>query len=92
MTVILMEKVPPSLRGEISKWLIELKAGVFVGKINALVREFIWEKCTKKAGEGSVVMVWKTNNEQGFDIKHHKTAHYHPENFEGVWLVRRALT
>ena len=39
MVVMLMEKVPKSVRGELTRWLIELRSGVFVGNISALVRD-----------------------------------------------------
>ncbi len=39
MVVIILEKVPAGLRGELTRWLLELKAGVFVGKVSAMVRE-----------------------------------------------------
>ena len=43
MVVFLMEKVSVSLRGEITRWMLELRPGVFVGNISALVREKLWE-------------------------------------------------
>ena len=39
MLVMILEKVPPSLRGELSRWTIEPKTGIFVGKVSAMVRE-----------------------------------------------------
>ncbi len=43
MIVLILEKVPTSLRGELTRWLLELKAGVFVGKVSAMVRDRLWE-------------------------------------------------
>ncbi|MBA3516457.1 MAG: type I-E CRISPR-associated endoribonuclease Cas2, partial [Rhizobiales bacterium] len=31
MVVMMLERVSPSLRGELTRWLIEPKTGVFVG-------------------------------------------------------------
>ena len=53
VNVIILEKVPKSLRGELSKWLIEPKAGVFVGKTSALVKDKLWEKCVNKSKKGA---------------------------------------
>lgn len=44
MVVLIVESVPPALRGELSKWMLEPKAGVFVGTISAAVRDLLWEK------------------------------------------------
>lgn len=87
MTVIVLEKVPSSLKGELSKWLIEVATGVFVGQISALVRDLLWEKSLSKCNDGRVTMVWKTNNEQGFDIKNYNEKKLIPTDFEGVKLM-----
>jgi len=44
MVVMILECVPESLRGELSRWLLEPKAGVFVGTVTATVRERLWER------------------------------------------------
>jgi CRISPR-associated protein Cas2 len=44
MVVIILEKVPVRLRGELTRWLLELKAGVFVGKVSAMVRDKLWQR------------------------------------------------
>ena len=87
MTVLILESVSPSLRGMISRWLIEVKAGVFVGKVNALVRKLLWEKCTENLGDGSIILLWATNNEQGLDILHQNLKDYIPTDMEGIFLT-----
>lgn len=69
MIVMLLEKVPVRLRGELTRWLIEPRTGVFVGHVNAMVRQRLWEKCCKARGAGGVVQIWSTNNEQRFAIQ-----------------------
>jgi CRISPR-associated protein Cas2 len=69
MIVMLLEKVPLRLRGELSRWLIEPQTGVFVGHVNAMVRERLWEKCCKARGAGGVVQAWSTNTEQHFAMR-----------------------
>ena len=64
MVVFVVERVQPSLRGELSRWLLEVKAGVFVGKLSALVREELWQLVTKKLQKnGSAVMIYPINSE-----------------------------
>lgn len=69
MIVLILEKVSPSLRGEVSRWLFEVKAGVFTGKLSALVRDDLWNYVAGKLGEGSALLIHSTNNEQGFGIR-----------------------
>lgn len=90
MVVIILERVSPSLRGELSRWLIEPKAGVFVGKVSALVRDKLWEKITKKIGDsGAAIQLWSTNNQQGFDARMMGDRTRILEDYEGILLVKR---
>ena len=69
MIVMILEKVPTSLRGELTRWLIEPHPGVFVGHVNAMVRERLWIKCCKGKNVGGVVQIWTTNTEQRFQMR-----------------------
>lgn len=69
MIVMILEKVPTSLRGELTRWLLEPKAGVFVGHVSAMVREKLWDKCCHRAVAGGVLQVWSTNTEQRFKMR-----------------------
>ena len=91
MMVLVLEKVPTSLRGELTRWLLELKAGVFVGRHSALVRDKLWEKACKKARDGGCVMAYRTNNEQGYDIKIFGDYSRHVADYEGLQLIKRPL-
>lgn len=86
MVVLVLERVSPSCRGDISRWLVEVKAGVFVGKVNALIRDSLWSRVISQSQRGAVVMIWKTNNEQGFAIRSHQVDNYVPLNIDGIWL------
>jgi CRISPR-associated protein Cas2 len=69
MIVMLLEKVPVRLRGELTRWLLEPHAGVFIGDVNAMVRDKLWEKCCKARGAGGIMQIWSTNTEQGFKMR-----------------------
>ena len=74
MIVMILENVSTALRGELTRWLIEPHSGVFVGHVNAMVRERLWEKCCKVTGStGGVVQIWSTNTEQRFAMRLHGT-------------------
>lgn len=89
MVVIIMENVPVGLRGELSRWLIEPRAGVFVGHISALVRDKLWTLCCNGLQEGGIIQIWSTNTEQRFDMRVHGDTRREIVNFEGLCLVRR---
>jgi CRISPR-associated protein Cas2 len=69
MVVMILEKVSVSLRGTLTRWLLEPHSGVFVGHVSALVRDQLWEKCASAKGVGGVIQIWSTNNEQHFAMR-----------------------
>lgn len=89
MVVLIVESAPPGLRGELSKWMLEPKAGVFVGTVSATVRDLLWEKACQEVGDGGCTMIYRTNNEQGFAIRTWGDTTREVEDWEGLFLVRR---
>lgn len=87
MTVLILERVAPSVRGDLSRWLIEVSTGVFVGRISKLVREALWDRCLQRAGDGTAILIWRTNSEQGFDIRAYQPKGRIPIQCEGIWLA-----
>lgn len=69
MLVVVTENVPPRLRGRLAVWLLEVRAGVYVGDTSRRVREMIWQQVVELAEQGNVVMAWATNTESGFEFQ-----------------------
>ena len=61
MLVIVVENVPPRLRGRLAVWLLEIRAGVYVGKPSKRLREIIWNQVDDGVEDGNAVMAWSTN-------------------------------
>jgi CRISPR-associated protein Cas2 len=87
MLVIVTENVPPRLRGRLGLWLVEVRAGVYVGNVSRRVREMIWDNLEKGMDEGNVVMAWTSNNESGFDFLTLGTNRRIPVEMDGIKLV-----
>ncbi|EIZ8954293.1 type I-E CRISPR-associated endoribonuclease Cas2e [Cronobacter sakazakii] len=87
MLVVVTENVPPRLRGRLAIWLLELRAGVYVGDVSRRVREMIWHQINELAEEGNVVMAWATNNESGFDFQTFGVNRRIPVDLDGLRLV-----
>jgi CRISPR-associated protein Cas2 len=88
MVVLILECVPPGLRGELTRWFLEPKAGVFVGRVSAMVRDKIWERACGQARVGGCVMMYSSDSEQGFRIRSWGSMTRSIEDFEGLSLVR----
>lgn len=88
MIVIILERVPASVRGELTRWLLEPKTGVFVGRVSGMVRDRLWSKVCDSTGIGSAVLVHSTNNEQGYALRYHGEPRKTIVDFEGLSLIR----
>ncbi len=87
MLVTVVENAPPRLRGRLAVWLLEIRAGVYVGKVSRRVREMIWEQIEKGLEDGNAVMVWSTNTESGFDFMTLGANRRIPVEMDGIKLV-----
>lgn len=87
MLVIVVENAPPRLRGRLAIWLLEIRAGVYVGNYSAKVRDYIWSQVEVGIEEGNAVMAWRTSNEAGFDFITIGTNRHIPVELDGAKLV-----
>lgn len=87
MLVIVVENVPPRLRGRLAVWLLEVRAGVYIGNVNRRIREMIWGQIEKGLEDGNAVMAWNTNTESGFDFMTLGANRRIPVEMDGIKLV-----
>jgi CRISPR-associated protein Cas2 len=87
MLMVVTENVPPRLRGRLAIWLLEVRAGVYIGDVSRRVREMIWHQCEKMLDGGNVIMAWATNTESGFDFQTMGENRRIPVEFDGLRLV-----
>jgi CRISPR-associated protein Cas2 len=87
MLVIVVENAPPRLRGRLAIWLLEVRAGIYVGKVSRRIREMIWNTVEVGLQDGNAVMAWTTNTESGFDFVTLGANRRIPLEMEGVKLV-----
>ena len=88
MVVVILEKVTPSLRGELTRWLIQPKTGVFVGQVSARVRHLLWERVCRSVKTGAALMVYSDNTEQGFSVRSTGDTSRVMVDFEGIILAK----
>ena len=87
MLVIVLENAPPRLRGRLAVWLLEVRAGVYVGSYSRKVREKIWEQVIAGIEDGNAVLAWRASTEAGFDFLTFGTNRRMPVEMDGVRLV-----
>jgi CRISPR-associated protein Cas2 len=87
MMVIVVENAPPRLRGRLAVWLVELRAGIYVGDYSVRVREMIWSHVREGIEDGNAVLVWRENNEAGFDFRTLGPNRRMPRDMDGLKLA-----
>lgn len=87
MLVVVTESVPDRLRGRLAIWLLEIRAGVYIGDTSRKIREMIWEQVNTLAEQGNVVMAWATNTESGFEFQTYGENRRIPVDLDGLRLV-----
>lgn len=88
MTVMVLTACSSGVRGLLSRWLLEIAPGVFVGRISARVRERLWERVRLTLRQGRAIMVYVARNEQhlAFDVIQ---PDWQVVDCEGVRLMKR---
>ncbi|NJP42319.1 type I-E CRISPR-associated endoribonuclease Cas2e [Actinacidiphila epipremni] len=90
MTVIVLIAAPEGLRGHLTRWMVEVNAGVFVGNPNRRVRDRLWEVLAARIGDGQAVLVEPAPNEQGWATRTAGRDRWTPTDFDGLLLSARA--
>lgn len=91
MTVIIVECAKPGLRGQLTRWMLEVRAGVFVGTLSARVRAKLWALVCRRNHQGGSLLIYRSPNEQGFMVETHGDTSRSIVDIEGLLLVRRPL-
>ncbi len=87
MMVIVVEGAPPRLRGRLAVWLLEVRAGVYVGNYGRRVREMIWGQVLGSIEGGNAVIAWAATHEAGFEFDTCGANRRVPVDLDGFRLV-----
>jgi len=85
--VVVTENVPPRLRGRLAIWLLEVRAGVYIGDVSRRTREMVWQHLEAGFEDGNVVMAWASNSESGYDFQTLGANRREPIDHDGLRLV-----
>lgn len=91
MTVLILERAAPGFRGEVTQWLLEVKAGVYVGTISAAVRQRLWKKVRENMNSGAALLIYSAATEQGFQMEMYNLPERKVVDFEGISLIARTV-
>lgn len=88
MMVLIVTAVPAGLRGELTRWLLEVDSGVFVGNPSQRIREDLWEKVIAGVKDGRALLIYRARGEQKMRVETHRH-HWTPVDLDGLTLMRR---
>ena len=88
MLVIVVNSAPPRLRGRLAVWLLEIRAGVYVGNYSRRTREMIWGQVKSEIEDGDAIIAWAAPNDTGYDFDTCGRNRRIPVDFDGLKLVR----
>jgi CRISPR-associated protein Cas2 len=84
---VIVNNAPPRLRGRLAVWLLEVRAGVYLGSYSARTREMLIEQVEKLIGDGDAVVAWGAPNDAGFTFETFGPSRRVPVDFDGFRLV-----
>ncbi|WP_370575699.1 type I-E CRISPR-associated endoribonuclease Cas2e [Methanomethylovorans sp.] len=87
MLAIVLENAPARLRGRLAVWLLEVRAGVYVGDYSVKVREMILQNIEEGLEDGNAVVLWSSPNETGFDFITMGENRRIPKEMDGIKLI-----
>lgn len=87
MMVVVVENAPPRLRGRLAVWLLEVRAGVYLGNYTRRTREMIWDEVTSAIGDGNAVIAWASPSDAGFSFDTCGPNRRRPVDYDGFRLV-----
>lgn len=87
MVIIVTENVKEGLRGELTRWMLEIKAGIFIGNMSAMVRDKLWKEVKASVNSGSALMLYSAQTEQGYCIEMHNEPRRKVIDVEGISLM-----
>ena len=87
MLVIVANNAPPRLRGRLAVWLLEIRAGVYIGNYSRRTREMIWNQVLEEIDDGDAIIAWAAPNDAGFDFDTCGQNRRVPTDLDGLKLV-----
>ncbi|WP_306361309.1 type I-E CRISPR-associated endoribonuclease Cas2e [Nocardia sp. CC227C] len=88
MVVLVLSACPAGLRGHLTRWLLEISPGVFVGILTTRVRDLAWQRVVELSKDGRAIMIYSTRSEQHLAFKVHRHE-WEPVDIDGIHLMRR---
>ena len=88
MTVLVIETASLPLRGQLCKWMLEAKPGVFIGKMNPIVREALWNLVKGDAETAGALLIFNAPTEIGLQMEMYGEPTRSIIDLDGLQLIK----
>ena len=93
MLLMVLQNSPASLKGLLSRWLIEVRSGVFLGNPSSRIRDVLWDRTVlHPRNRGYAIQIWSDQGPQGFSYRTWGEGAREFVDFEGIALVRQSTS
>ncbi len=90
MVIFSLINAPKRTRGLLSRNCLEVRSGLFVGRLDTRMRLKLWQAVLDDAtARTSAVMAWSRPTAQGYAFRCHGPATRRPVRYDGLWLVEQ---
>ena len=89
MTILIIENATEATRGQICRWMLEVKPGVFISKISAIVRESIWKLVKEDQRTLGAILAYNAPTEIGFTMEMYGQPKRSIIDMDGLQLIKR---
>src|SRR5690606_32970382 len=91
MVVYSLTNAPQRTRGLLSRYCLEVRPGLFVGRLDKRMRLKLWYAVLEAAAaRTSGVMAWSRPTAQGYAFKSFGPGARRPVRYDGLWLITEA--
>lgn len=88
MVIYSLTNAPQRTRGLLSRYCLEVRPGLFIGRLDKRMRLKLWGAVLDTATERtSAVMAWSRPTAQGYAFRSHGPNARRPVRYDGLWLV-----
>lgn len=89
MTIFICHNATDRIRGELTRFLFEIDAGVYIGNLSATVRDLLYEKIEKLSidqPDFQLLLIYSYKNEQTFLYRYLNFNQYKLVDLDGLAL------
>lgn len=91
-TVLKVTSVPDHIQGYISRFLVEVEAGLYVGVVSPKVADNLWDKIQQSPRSQHATMILSDpKREQGYSIRTYGDSRREVRDFEGLLLIAERI-